>query len=119
MPVYIASEVMKLKAKGHLLNHGGKVLVRLTFKAHFPDTHNSKVVEVVRELDSYGTTMTIYNPDAEFDDVRHEYKSDQDRIVSRKDHAMLLAVGHKEFYSINPASMKEPNGIVLEAKGLF
>ncbi|MBI3482881.1 MAG: nucleotide sugar dehydrogenase [Bacteroidetes bacterium] len=63
MAVYIANDVIKLMAKNQLPIHGGKVLVLgLTFKENCPDIRNSKVVDLIRELSSFGTQVDIYDP---------------------------------------------------------
>jgi len=120
MPVYIANDVIKLMAKNQLPIHKGKVLVLgLTFKENCPDIRNSKVVDVVRELIGFGTQVDIYDPHADADEVKHEYGLDLIKEISRKYHAIILAVSHREFSSIDWKSLKEPNAIVYDVKGFL
>src|SRR6185369_1232474 len=120
MAVYIANEVIKLRAKKQLLIFGGKVLMLgLTFKENCPDIRNSKVVDVVRELISFGTQVDIYDPNARVDEVKHEYNLDLIKEISKKYHAVILAVSHKEFSSLNWDSLKEPSAIVYDVKGFL
>jgi len=120
MPVYIANEVIKLMAKNRLPIFGGKVLVLgLTFKENCPDIRNSKVVDVVRELISFGTQVDIYDPHADMEEVKHEYSLDLIKEISRKYHAIILAVSHKEFSSIDWNNLKEPSAIVYDVKGFL
>jgi UDP-N-acetyl-D-galactosamine dehydrogenase len=120
MPIYVANDVIKLMAKNKLPIHGGKVLVLgLTFKENCPDIRNSKVVDVVRELISFGTRVDIYDPHADRDEVKHEYDLDLTTTISGKYHAIILAVSHKQFSSIAWNDLKEPNAIVYDVKGFL
>ncbi len=120
MPIYIANDVIKLMAKNQLPIHGGKVLVLgLTFKENCPDIRNSKVVNVVRELVSFGTQVDIYDPHADGEEVKHEYNLELLKNISKKYHAIVLAVGHKEFSSIDLNQVKEPKAIVYDVKGFL
>jgi UDP-N-acetyl-D-galactosamine dehydrogenase len=120
MPIYIANDVIKLMAKNQLPIHGGKVLVLgLTFKENCPDIRNSKVVDVVRELASFGTLVDIFDPHADDDEVKHEYKLELIKKISKKYHAIILAVGHKEFASLQLNEMKEPNAVIYDVKGFL
>ena len=120
MPIYIANDVIKLMAKNQLPIHDGKVLVLgLTFKENCPDIRNSKVVDVVRELVSFGTQVDIYDPHADGEEVKHEYNLELVKSISKKYHAIVLAVGHKEFSSLDLNQVKEPNAIVYDVKGFL
>jgi len=120
MPIYIANDVIKLMAKNQLPIHGGKVLVLgLTFKENCPDIRNSKVVDVVRELSSFGTLVDIFDPHADAEEVKHEYKLELIKKISKKYHAIILAVGHKEFASLQLNEMKEPNAVIYDVKGFL
>jgi len=115
-----ANDVIKLMAKNQLPIHGGKVLMLgLTFKENCPDIRNSKVVDVVRELISFGTQVDIYDPHADGEEVKHEYSLELVKNISKKYHAVVLAVGHKEFSSITWAKLKEENAVVYDVKGFL
>src|SRR5258706_5246096 len=120
MAAYIANDVIKLMAKNQLPIYNGKVLVLgLTFKENCPDIRNSKVVDLVRELISFGTNVEIYDPHADGEEVRNEYNLELIKSISGKYHAVVLAVGHKEFLTINLEQVKEPNAIVYDVKGFL
>ncbi len=74
---------------------------------------------MVRELISFGTQVDIFDPHADGDEVKHEYKLELLKEVSAKYHAVILAVGHKEFSSLNLSKMMEPRAIVYDVKGFF
>ncbi|MBS1680862.1 MAG: nucleotide sugar dehydrogenase [Bacteroidetes bacterium] len=120
MPIYIANEVIKLMAKNKLQIHNGKVLVLgLTFKENCPDIRNSKVVDVIRELKSFGTDVDVYDPHADAEEVKHEYNLELTSSLSKKYHAIIIAVSHKEFASIDWRNLKEANAIIYDVKGFL
>ncbi len=120
MAIYIANDVIKLMAKNKLPIHGGKVLVLgLTFKENCPDIRNSKVVDVIRELSSFGTDVDVYDPHVDAVEVKLQYSLDIIKSISKKYHAIVLAVGHKEFLSLTWPELKEPNAIVYDVKGFL
>lgn len=120
MPIYIANEVIKLMAKNKLPIHGGKVLVLgLTFKENCPDIRNSKVVDVIRELSSFGTEVDVFDPHVDAEEVKHEYGLDIIKTIDKKYHAVVLAVGHREFSSLSWTELKEPHAIVYDVKGFL
>jgi UDP-N-acetyl-D-galactosamine dehydrogenase len=120
MAVYIANNVIKLMANHQLPIYGGKVLVLgLTFKENCPDIRNSKVVDVVRELASFGTQVDIYDPHVDAHEVKEEYNLTTLNKITRKYHAIILAVGHKEFAGISWNELKEPNAVVYDVKGFL
>jgi len=74
MGKYVASEVVKLMiARDHKIK-GAKVLILgITFKENCPDIRNTRVVDIVHELQQYGTEVYIYDPWANPEEVLHEY----------------------------------------------
>eukprot|EP01031_Cornospumella_fuschlensis_P000659 gene659-834_t len=69
----------------------------LTFKENCPDLRNSKVIDVIRELESFGATVHVHDPVAEADEAQHEYGVDLvawDRLPQAN--AIVAAVAHKE-----------------------
>ncbi len=120
MGTYIANDVIKLMAKSKLPIHSGRVLVLgLTFKENCPDIRNSRVVDVIRELASFGTLVDVYDPHAHAEEVKHEYGLDLIKSISKKYHAIVLAVSHREFSSLALGDLKEPNAIVYDVKGFL
>jgi UDP-N-acetyl-D-galactosamine dehydrogenase len=120
MSVYIASHVIKLMSQNQLPIHSGNILVLgLTFKENCPDIRNSKVVDVIRELKSFGANVDAYDPHADIEEVHHEYGLSPIAKLEKKYHAIVLAVGHKEFASVDLNKLKEPNAIVYDVKGFL
>jgi UDP-N-acetyl-D-glucosamine/UDP-N-acetyl-D-galactosamine dehydrogenase len=120
MGMYVANEVIKLMATNKLPISGGKALVLgLTFKENCPDIRNSKVVDVISELASFGLQVDVYDPHADAEEVKHEYNLKLTTNLSSRYHAVVLAVSHKEFISIDLSKLKEPNAVVYDIKGFF
>ena len=82
-----------------ILIKGGRVLVLgITFKENCPDIRNSKVADVVRELENYGAKVDVYDPWASRAETRHEYGlSLVLKPASKKYDAVVAAVAHDEF----------------------
>jgi UDP-N-acetyl-D-galactosamine dehydrogenase len=120
MGVHIANSVIKLMAKNDLpVNKGNVLMLGITFKENCPDIRNSKVVDVIRELESFGTSVDIYDPQADAAEVKHEYGLDLVPKLDKKYHAIVLTVSHKEFADLDLESIKEANAVVFDVKGFL
>jgi len=118
MSLYIANTVIKLMAKNELPIHNANVLVLgITFKENCPDIRNSKVIDVVRELQSFGTTVDIFDPQADASEVMHEYNVSLVSGLNKKYHAVVLAVSHKDFNTLDWSSFTTEKTVVYDVKG--
>jgi UDP-N-acetyl-D-galactosamine dehydrogenase len=116
----IAGNVIKLMANNQLPIFGSDVLVLgITFKENCPDIRNSKVVDVIRELKSYGTRVDVYDPQADSEEVKHEYGFPLIDRINKKYNAIILAVGHNEFKNLNWNDLRNHNTIVYDVKGFL
>lgn len=120
MGVHIASRIVKLMAQADLPIRGGRVLVLgLTFKENCPDIRNSKVVDLIAELKTYGLSVEIHDPHANPAEVLHEYQLTLvDKPGSGYD-AIVLAVAHEEFKRLTWSSLRKPNTVVYDVKGVL
>ncbi len=103
MGIYVANQVIKLMIKKSQQIDGAKVLILgITFKENCPDIRNSRVIDLINQMQEFGTSVDIYDPWANIDEVQREYglslKSDID-IKSYE--AVILAVAHDKFKSID------------------
>src|SRR6186713_2458502 len=74
MGIHIANSVIKLMAQNELpINKADILVLGVTFKENCPDIRNSRVIDLIRELQSYGTTIHLYDPEADPTEVKHEY----------------------------------------------
>ncbi len=120
MGIYIASRVIKLMTQYEQPLKGGKILVLgLTFKENCPDIRNSKVVDVIRELTSYGTDVDVYDPHANAEEVLHEYKLPLITTLDKSYNAIVLAVCHDEFKNLPWEKIRAKNAVVYDVKGFL
>lgn len=118
MSVHIANCVIKLMAQHDLpINKANVLVLGITFKENCPDIRNSKVVDVVRELQSFGTIVDVYDPLADEKEVEHEYGLTMVKSLQKKYHAIVSAVNHNEFKTINWSEIKDEKTIVYDVKG--
>jgi UDP-N-acetyl-D-galactosamine dehydrogenase len=109
MGLHIASEVVRLMTHRRIHVSGSRVLMMgLTFKENCPDIRNSKVVDVIRELQKYGAEIDVYDPWVDATEAQHEYGIKPVRKL-RKGHydAAIIAVAHKEFKAMGPAAVRQ------------
>jgi len=120
MGAHIASNVIKLMAQHQLPVYGSDVLVLgITFKENCPDIRNSKVVDVIRELKSYGTNVDIYDPQADNEEVMEEYGLSLLHQLTKKYNAIVLTVGHNDFKSLDWPALKHEKTVVYDVKGFL
>ena len=121
MSIYVASRIVKLMLKKGITTHGAKVLMLgLTFKENCPDLRNTKVVDIIAELDSYGTQVDVHDPWVDADEARHEYGLD---LVADPAHGaydvVVLAVAHEQFRKLGADGIRKfckDNSVVYDIK---
>jgi UDP-N-acetyl-D-galactosamine dehydrogenase len=118
---YVASEVIKTMIQKDIKIKGAKILVLgITFKENCPDVRNTKVVDVISALEGYSTEVSIYDPWAKYEDVLHEYGlTSSKEVPNDKFDAIVLAVGHREFKTIDFNLLKNRDGIVYDVKNIL
>ncbi len=129
MGQYISSEVVKLMLKKDIKVKGSKVLVLgFTFKENCPDVRNTRVIDVIRDLKEYETNVTVYDPWANPEEVMHEYGIDchnelpahsNTRIPENSYDAIILAVAHNQFLSLDLDALKAKKAVVYDVKGIL
>ena len=121
MGEFIANKVVKLMIQKNHTIKGAKVLVMgITFKENCPDLRNSKVIDVIKELKEFGIEVDIYDPQANTDEVMHEYNiSLINSLHNQNYNAVIHAVAHKEFNNINIKDLLLENGVVYDVKSIL
>jgi UDP-N-acetyl-D-galactosamine dehydrogenase len=121
MGKYVAGEVVKLMVKKDIKVKGSKALILgFTFKEDCPDVRNTKVIDIVRELETYGIEVTIHDPWADEQEVKHEYGVASTKVIPVGNYqAAVLAVAHNEFKSLNIKNLVESGGVIYDVKGLL
>jgi UDP-N-acetyl-D-glucosamine/UDP-N-acetyl-D-galactosamine dehydrogenase len=118
MGIYVASQVIKLMIKkGHKVE-GAKILVMgITFKENCPDIRNSRVIDVIRELQEYGCKITVTDYWADKEEVKREYDLNLVENANANDYeAVVLAVAHDEYKNIK---IGNDNQVVFDIKNVL
>lgn len=128
MGKYVAENLVKQLVKADIPVKTAKVaLLGFAFKENCPDTRNTKVIDIVRELAEYGIQAVIADPVADAVEAEHEYGISFQpwKEVSGMD-AVVIAVAHEEFKSLTPAGMGRfykngsgENKVLLDLKGIL
>jgi UDP-N-acetyl-D-galactosamine dehydrogenase len=120
MGIHIASKVVKLMAQNDLPIHNANVLVLgVTFKENCPDIRNSRVVDVIKELQSYGIQVDVHDPLADEAEVQHEYGMGLVKELSKKYHGIVMAVAHQEFTNLDWQAISHEKVVVYDVKGVL
>jgi UDP-N-acetyl-D-galactosamine dehydrogenase len=121
MGEYVASQVVKLMIKkGITVNGANLLMLGITFKENCPDVRNTKIVDVIRSLKEYGISVTIYDPLANVEEVRKEYKLDTINSVPKEKYdAIVLGVAHAEFLKLNFSELQKENSLLYDVKGVL
>ena len=122
MGEYVASQVVKTLIRKNIKVNGATILMLgFTFKENCPDVRNTKIVDVVKSLEEYSTKVTIYDPWANSDEVKHEYGLTCHVTLDSdiKYDAVVLGVAHNEFLFLDIAGLLKENGIVYDVKGIL
>ncbi|MFU8825808.1 Vi polysaccharide biosynthesis UDP-N-acetylglucosamine C-6 dehydrogenase TviB [Yoonia sp.] len=108
MGAYVAGQLVKAMLKRRIQVDGARVLVLgLTFKENCPDLRNTRVVNVVRELQDYGIRVDVHDPWTNPDEARHEYGLDL--VQTPQDcgyDGIVLAVAHDQFKALGADAMR-------------
>lgn len=121
MGEFIANKVVKLMIQKNVPVKGADVLVLgITFKENCPDLRNSKVIDVIQELRQFGIQVTIFDPQADPEEVVHEYgiqiETDIKNIENKKYNALVHAVAHHNFKTLNLRNLLVENGVLYDVK---
>ena len=123
MGAYVANEIVKLMVKKDIRVKGAKILVLgFTFKENCPDVRNTRVVDLVKELNDFSTDVSIFDPWAEPAEVMHEYgvETMKELVTNGNTYdAIVLAVAHKEFAKLDLTTLSKPQSVVYDIKGVL
>jgi UDP-N-acetyl-D-galactosamine dehydrogenase len=125
MGKYVAENCVKcLIAAGKNVRGARVAILGFTFKENCPDTRNTRVIDIVHELQEYGITPVVADPAADAAEAKRLYGIefvDSDDI--RNMDAVILAVAHDAFKSLTPADLNKffapGRNVLLDIKGIF
>lgn len=127
MGKYVAESLVKNLIKADIPVKGAKVaILGFTFKENCPDTRNTKVIDIFKELNDYGITPIVVDPAADADEAKRLYGITFKTMEDVKDmDAVIMAVAHTQFMDFKKADIdcffKKENAkkVFLDLKGLF
>jgi len=123
MGAYVAQETIKLMiAKDISINSAKILILGITFKENCPDIRNSKVIDIIDELQTFQCKISVYDPWADKIAVKKEYNLNliEDIHKLESDYsAVILAVTHKEFLNIDISKLVKKNSVIFDVKGIL
>ncbi|MFV0501442.1 MAG: nucleotide sugar dehydrogenase [Bacteroidales bacterium] len=121
MGEYVASEVVKLMLKKKIQVIDSKILILgFTFKENCPDVRNTKVIDIIKTLKEYNLNITIFDPWANPQEVKHEYGVEVvNELPKEKFDTAILAVAHKEFATLNILTLLNPTNVIFDVKSFL
>lgn len=120
---YIGKQtVKKIVAAGRNLKGSRVLIMGITFKEDVTDIRNSKVVDIISELEDFGIKVEVVDPGAGKHEVKEEYGLDLVDAPTGKYEAIIVAVSHKEYINLDEtyfAGLINPDGIIVDVKGIL
>ena len=121
MGEYVAMQTIKCMNKKGIVVKNSKILILgITFKENCPDIRNTKVVDIYSTLAEYTHNITIYDPWANAEQVKHEYGIDvTSELPAERYDAVILAVAHSAFAELDIKALLNENAAVYDVKGVL
>ncbi len=121
MGIFVANKVVKLLIhKGHKVKGSKALVLGITFKENCPDIRNSRVIDVINELQEFGIAVDVYDPWADEEEVKREY--DLELLEKEPNFAdydsIVLAVAHEEFKELDYSTIPQ-SSVVFDIKGVL
>jgi len=121
MGEYVASRLVKLMTQKRLQVCQANILILgLTFKENCPDIRNTRVTDIIKELESYNARVDVYDPWANPAEVREEYGINLvGELLTGKYDAVVIAVAHREFKTMGAQAIRalaKPDGVLFDVK---
>ena len=121
---YVANQTIKFMNKKGVLVKDAKILILgITFKENCPDIRNTKVVDIYRSLEEYTHNITVYDPWANPEKVEEEYgiQVENGKLDTENGafDAVVLAVAHDKFKTLDVKSLVKSNGVIYDVKGVL
>jgi len=120
---YVAKQTVKQIVAADKNIRNSKVLIMgLTFKENVTDIRNTKVIDIIKELKSYGVNVDVTDAWAKKDEVKHEYNIDLIDDIKTDYDAIIVAVNHKQYVNLTEDFFIEhtsDKGVIVDVKGIF
>ena len=121
MGAYVAEQTIKcMNKKGVMVKDSRILVLGFTFKENCPDTRNTKVIDIYHTLCEYTDDIVIYDPWVDAAQARHEYGVDVvNQLPQGSYDAIILAVAHDCFKTLDLKSLQKDNSVVYDVKGVL
>jgi UDP-N-acetyl-D-galactosamine dehydrogenase len=114
MGMFVANKMVKLLiAKHHVISKSNVLVLGITFKEDCPDIRNSKVIDIVKELQQFSINVDVFDPHANEHEVIEEYGITLIDKMNKTYDGIILAVSHKEFLELELDDLKSSNSSVI------
>ena len=120
MGMFVANKTVKLMIQKGVSVKGAKALVLgITFKENCPDIRNTRVVDIIAELQAFGMEVDVYDPHANADEVAAAYGITLCPQLGTNYSALIVSVAHNEFKQLDYQSVVAPQAVVFDTKGIW
>jgi UDP-N-acetyl-D-galactosamine dehydrogenase len=121
MGKHVATETIKLMiGKGINIKNSKVLILGITFKEDCPDVRNTKVIDIITELKTYGVSINISDPWANPKDVLHEYNVKTTKEIPTEEFdAVILAVAHKKYNDISIKKYLKQTSVLFDVKSVL
>ena len=136
MGAYVADQTIKLMLKkGIQVLHSKIIIMGFTFKENCPDVRNTRVIDIYHALQEYNADITVFDPWASPERVKHEYGIDVvNTLPNDKYSAAIIAVAHRQFRELTRTlyghgktkltdedfeKLLEPNHVIFDVKAIM
>jgi UDP-N-acetyl-D-galactosamine dehydrogenase len=114
MGFFVANKMVKLLiAKNHIIAKSSVLVLGITFKEDCPDIRNSKVIDIVKELQQFSVNVDVFDPHANEHDVMEEFGITLIDKMNKTYDGIILAVSHKEFLELELDDLKSSNSSII------
>lgn len=123
MGFYVGKQtVKKVLAKGRSIIESRILVMGATFKEDVSDIRNSKVIDVIKEIESFSCKVEVVDPHADPEEYREEYGVSLTSVPTGKYDAIIVAVNHEEYMKMGEADFEQmltDKGILVDIKGIY
>lgn len=122
MPIFLVSRIIKkLFSVGNETRNKKALILGATFKENCPDLRNSKVYDIFNELKQYNVSSEVFDPEADFQELKDLYGNSAIKNLSKKGNydILIIAVSHREFFELDMDQFIHNKSVVFDVKGIF
>ncbi|MBN2789761.1 MAG: Vi polysaccharide biosynthesis UDP-N-acetylglucosamine C-6 dehydrogenase TviB [Candidatus Delongbacteria bacterium] len=121
MGMFVANKVAKLMIKkGQMIKNSKVLILGITFKENCPDIRNSRVIDIIKEMEEFGCKIYVYDPWADKNEVKEEYGVKLLPKLQGKYNAVISAVSHDEFKKVKIGDLLNGDkSVVYDVKNIL